>query len=64
MTDAEAMTAFARKHFANEIGELTNAEEIGRLLVTRYTVGVRLWCGMRILRSLGVFVEQDGQRPS
>lgn len=48
---------FAQKQFCSDNGELTDREEIGRLLVTRYTAGARMWCSLRILRSLGVLVD-------
>ena len=65
MTDADELAAYARLHFGSAIGSATDPGQIGRLLVARHTPGPRLWTGMRILRSLGVLVEQDDAgRPS
>lgn len=56
MTDAEEMAAYAREHF----GVTGTPLEIGRALVAKYSAGPRSWCGVRILRSLGILVDGSG----
>ncbi|MBU2145865.1 MAG: hypothetical protein KKD02_05925 [Alphaproteobacteria bacterium] len=53
MTDAEQMAAYAREHFGMNGTPL----EIGRALVAKYSAGPRSWCGVRILRSLGILID-------
>lgn len=65
MTDADELAAYVRLHFRSTIGDATDPEEIGRLLVARSSSGPRLWAGLRILKSLGVLVDRDDAgRPS
>ncbi|MBX3576276.1 MAG: hypothetical protein KF723_03635 [Rhizobiaceae bacterium] len=60
LTDAVRMGSYARTHWHRELGDAETDEEIGRLLVSKYSCGPRHWTGVRILRSLGLLIDTDG----
>ena len=57
LTDAQRMGSYARTHWHRDLGDAETDEEIGRLLIARYSCGPRHWTGVRILRSLGLLVD-------
>jgi len=61
LTDAEMLGSYARTHWYRELGGAETDEEIGRLLIARYSCGPRQWTGIRILRSLGLLVDGSGR---
>lgn len=61
LTDAQRMGSYARTHWHRELEGAETDEEIGRVLVRRYSCGPRHWTGVRILRSLGLLAEGSGR---
>ncbi|MBX3531977.1 MAG: hypothetical protein KF849_15315 [Rhizobiaceae bacterium] len=54
LTDAQLLASYARTHWHRDLGGAQSDEQIGRVLLTRYSAGPRHWTGVRILRSLGL----------
>ena len=63
LTEAEELAEFARERFGDILTGATSPEQVGRMLINASTAGPRLWTGIRILRALGVLVEDSRSRP-
>lgn len=60
MVEATIYADHARKHYPQDLDGLTSPEDIGRRLVTISQSGPRLWCGINILRALGLLHDHEG----
>lgn len=49
-----AYLRFARHNFKDDLGTRTDPEEVARYLIKISKSGPRLWCGINILRGLGL----------
>lgn len=56
-TDAQLLASYARTHWHRDLGGAQSDEQVGRVLLTRFSAGPRHWTGIRILRSLGLLVQ-------
>lgn len=59
MVEATIYADFARRHYPTDTDGLTSPEEIGRKLVSVAKSGPRLWCGINILRALGLLHDHE-----
>lgn len=59
MIEATIYANFARKHYPSDTRGLSSPEDIGRHLVSVSSSGPRLWCGINILRALGLLHDHE-----
>lgn len=62
--DNSSLLDFLRQHFPGDVEGMSDAEAIGRKMLRISQTGHRMWAGVRILKSLGVYIEREEQRPN
>ena len=58
-TQSQLMASFARTNWTADLEGASTDEEVGRVLLRKYTAGPRMWAGRVILIGLGVLTESS-----
>lgn len=56
-TQRQLMASHARTYWHRDLEGATTDEEVGRVLLRKYSAGPRMWTGRVILIGLGILVE-------